>query len=126
MKGNNQLSKAETQVMNVLWDMPSDGVTTAEVMEHYAEPKPAVTTLLTFLRRLTEKGFVRSEKQGKLLRFTPLVSREDYTQQYMTEAKDTFFGGSPTLLISFFVSHEQWSDEQISELLDIIQQKRQL
>ena len=126
MKKNKQLTKVETQVMNLLWDLSSDGVTSAEVMKHYPEPKPAMTTLLTFLKRLTEKEFVKTEKQGKFLRFTPLIGREEYTQQYLTEAKNTFFGGSPTSLVSFFVSHEQLNDDEIRELITIIKEKQGL
>ena len=73
-----------------------------------------------------EKEFVKTEKQGKLLRFTPLIAREEYTQQYLTEAKNTFFGGSPTSLVSFFVNHEQLNDDEISELLRIIKEKQGL
>jgi predicted transcriptional regulator len=127
MKEKYKLSKSETQVMNILWNMSNEeGATSAEVLECYKEPRPALTTVLTFLKRLTEKGFIRTEKQGKILRFTPIVSREDYTAHYMKDAKETFFGGSPISLISFFVQHEQMDDEQIRELFDIIQQKRQL
>ncbi|MBO4315338.1 MAG: BlaI/MecI/CopY family transcriptional regulator [Prevotella sp.] len=127
MKEKSQLTKAETQVMNVLWSLPTEqGVTSAEVMERYAEPKPAMTTLLTFLKRLTEKGIVRTEKHGKLLYFTPLLTREEYTQQMMTDMKDTFFGGSLHSLISFFVRHEPLDSKEIDELVDIIRQKKTL
>lgn len=126
MKKIKQLTKAETQVMNLLWDLSSDGVTSAEMMENYPEPKPAMTTLLTFLKRLTEKEFVKTEKHGKFLRFKPLIGREEYTQQYLTEAKNTFFGGSPTSLVSFFVSHEQLNDDEIRELITIIKEKQGL
>jgi predicted transcriptional regulator len=54
-----------------------------------------MTTLLTFLKRLTEKGFVSTDKEGKLLRFTPLNSRDEYTEQYLDDTKDILFGGSP-------------------------------
>ena len=97
-----QLTKAETQVMNALWSLPADGASSSEIMERMPEPKPALTTLLTFLKILKEKGFVVTEKMGKALRFTPVLSREQYTRQYMTEVKNTFFGGSLASLVSFF------------------------
>ena len=127
MKARKQLTKAESQVMDALWVLPTEhGATSAEVMEQYAEPKPAMTTLLTFLKRLTEKGFVRTEKHGKLLYFTPLISREEYTRQRMAEVKDTFFGGSLRSLISFFVRQESLDDDQVDELVNIIRQKKTL
>lgn len=126
MKETKQLTKVETQVMNVLWNLQANQVVSAEIMEAYPEPKPAMTTLLTFLKRLSEKGFVRTDKQGKLLRFTPLISRDDYIDQYLTNVKDTFFGSSPTSLVSFFVRRQHLHDDEIEELLNIIKERRQL
>lgn len=118
-----QLTRAEQQVMNALWSLSQEGANSAEIMERMPEPKPALTTLLTFLKILKEKGYVLTEKVGKALRFTPAVSREQYTRQYMTEVKNTFFGGSVTSLVSFFAKEEQMSDEEIDELVRIIKNK---
>ena len=62
MKRSNELTRAELQVMNILWDIRKG--TVAEVLEQYPEPKPAYNTVLTFLRILKEKGFVTSESTG--------------------------------------------------------------
>lgn len=126
MKEKKLLTRVETQVMNILWSLAGESVTSAEMMEHYPEPKPAMTTLLTFLKRLTEKGFVRTDKEGKLLRFTPLISRDEYTELYLDDTKDTFFGGSPASLVSFFVRRQQFSDDEMNELLNIIRNKQTL
>ena len=58
MKEKKQLTKAETQVMNVLWSLPEGQGRSAEIMERMPEPKPALTTLLTFLKILKDKGFI--------------------------------------------------------------------
>ena len=120
-----RLTKAETQVMNVLWSLPNSEGRSAEIMEQMSEPKPALTTLLTFLKILKEKGFIMAEKIGKGQLFKALVSREDYTRNYMTDVKNTFFGGSVASLVSFFTKNEKMSDEEIDELLEIIRQQRQ-
>ena len=124
MEPKKQLTKAEQQVMNALWSLPAEGANSAEIMERMPEPKPAPTTLLTFLKILKEKGYVMTERVGKALRFTPAVSREQYTRQYMTEVKNTFFGGSMTSLVSFFAKEEHLSDEEIDELVKIIKRQR--
>lgn len=120
MEHKKQLTKAEQQVMTALWSQPQEGANSAEIMERMPEPKPALTTLLTFLKILKEKGYVLTERVGKALRFTPAVSREQYTRQYMAEVKNTFFGGSLTSLVSFFAKEEQLSEEEIDELVRII------
>jgi len=121
MKEKKQLTKAETQVMNVLWSLPDEQGRSAEIMERMPEPKPALTTLLTFLKILKEKGFVAAEKLGKGQLFKALVSREDYTRTYMNEVKQTFFGGSFTSLVSFFAKEERLSDREIEEIVSIIE-----
>lgn len=120
MMDKKQLTKAETQVMNVLWSLPEGQGRSAEIMEGMPEPKPALTTLLTFLKILKEKGFVTAEKLGKGQLFKALISREDYTRTYMNEVKQTFFGGSLTSLVSFFAKEEQLSDKEINEIVSII------
>lgn len=121
MMDKKQLTKAETQVMNVLWSLPEGQGRSAEIMEGMPEPKPALTTLLTFLKILKEKGFVTAEKLGKGQLFKALISREDYTRTYMNEVKQTFFGGSLTSLVSFFAKEEQLSDKEINEIVSIIE-----
>ncbi|MBQ6652182.1 MAG: BlaI/MecI/CopY family transcriptional regulator [Prevotella sp.] len=120
MKVKRQLTKSEMQVMRVLWSMPKGEAYAADIMERYDEPRPAMTTLLTFLKILREKGFVGAEKHGRSHLFRALVSREEYTGAVMDDVKDTFFGGSAASLVSFFARRESLSEEEINELRRII------
>ena len=65
MKDKKQLTKSETQVMKALWELPGSQGYSSEIMASLPEPKPAPTTLLTFLKILKDKGFVSSVKKGK-------------------------------------------------------------
>ena len=118
-----QLTKAETQVMNVLWSLPEGQGRSAEIMEGMPEPKPALTTLLTFLKILKEKGFVTAEKLGKGQLFKALVSREDYTRTYMNEVKQTFFGGSYMSFISNLVKEHDVSIDELKELIRMVEEE---
>ena len=66
-RNDNTLTKVEFEVMNILWDI--DGAACAwDVLEHYNEPKPAYTTIATYLKVLYEKGWLDFHKvdgQGK-------------------------------------------------------------
>lgn len=118
------LTKAETQVMNILWDI-GHSACVSDLLERYPEPHPAYTTVATFLKILEQKGYVERRKgQGKLLYYEPLLSRERYRRQALNDVKDSLFGGSAASLVSFFAQNEQLSDDDISELLDIIREKR--
>ena len=115
-----QLTKAETQVMNILWSMPEQQGFIQDIIDRYPEPKPAYTTILTFMKILTDKGFVKPERVGKANRFSPLVSKDDYTYSFISAVKDTFFDGSFTSLVSFFAKKEQYTDEELAELKELM------
>ena len=116
-----QLTKAEMEIMNVLWN--AKGMTTHEIIEEYPEPKPAYSTIATFLKILTNKGFIASRKQqggGKTFVFSPLISREAYTNRVMKEVKSTFFGNSLKSMLSYFAQHEEVSEEDLAEIMELI------
>ena len=113
---NKQLTKAETQVMNILWSLPGQKGFIQDIIDRYPDPKPAYTTILTFMKILTDKGFVKTERVGKANRFSPLVSKEDYTYSFINDVKDTFFGGSFASLVSFFVQKESNDEKELEEL----------
>lgn len=115
-----QLTKAETQVMNILWSLPEQQGFIQDIINRYPEPKPAYTTILTFMKILTDKGFVKPERVGKANRFSPLVSKDDYTYSFISDVKDTFFDGSFTSLVSFFAKKEQYTDEELAELKELM------
>ena len=128
MKQNNeerQLTKAEMEIMNVLWER-GEGMTTHEIIEEYPEPKPAYSTIATFLKILTNKGFIQSRKQeggGKTFVFTPTIGREAYTNRVMKEVKSTFFGNSLKSMLSFFAKQEEVSEKDLQEIMDMMKSK---
>ena len=121
MEKNKQLTKAEFQVMDILWSLPGQSGFTGDILKGYPDPKPAYTTLATFLKILKEKGFVQSESVGKMLRYSAVMKREEYTRSFMKDVKNTFFGGSLLSFVSFFAKEENLGQEEIDQIIDIIQ-----
>ena len=122
-KNNHRLTRAEMEIMNIIWELNKDGVTVRDVLEKYPEPKPAYTTVATFMKILTQKTFLNTSKRvgdGITLFFTPTVSRDEYRSRVMDEVKDNFFSGSFSSLVSFFVKEKRLSQQEIQELLTII------
>lgn len=120
-----QLTKAEMEIMNILWSAPSGGggLTTHEIIAQYPEPQPAYSTIATFLKILVNKGFITSRKQeggGKTFVFEPLITREAYTNRVMKEVKSTFFGNSMKSMLSFFAKQEEVSEEDLQEIMELI------
>lgn len=117
---NKTLTRAEMQVMNILWSM-GKAADVHEVVERYEEPRPAYTTVSTYMKILTTKGFVDYKKgTGKQYLYFPVISRAEYTSRVMRDVKDSFFGGSASSLLRFFVENEQIDEEEIRELLDLV------
>ena len=120
------LTKSEMQVMNILWDLDR-GACVNDILAQYSDPKPAYTTIATFLKILTQKGFVEHKKgTGKLLIYSPLISKEKYRRQVMEEVKDDFFGNSFKSMFSFFVREEHLTAEEIQELIEQIKEEEKL
>ena len=119
-ENNKTLTRAEMQVMNILWSM-GKAADVHEVVERYEEPRPAYTTVSTYMKILTTKGFVDYKKgNGKQYLYFPVISKAEYTSRVMREVKDSFFGGSASSLLRFFVENEQIDEEEIRELLDLV------
>ena len=119
------LTKGEMQVMNILWNMQR-GACVADIQQQYPEPQPAYTTIATFLKILEQKGFVERRKgnTGKLLIYSPLMTKERYRRQVMDDVKQTFFDGSVASLVSFFAEEDDLSQADINEILTILQNRR--
>lgn len=116
------LTKAEMEVMNVLWDA-SHALTVSEIVMGYADPKPAYTTVATFLKILEAKGYVehhRKEETGRTFYYSPMLSREKYIAHVVNDVKDTLFGNSAKRFCSFLIQSEELSDEDLREILSLI------
>ncbi len=116
------LTPAEQQVMNILWE-EACALSVHDIVAHYPEPRPAYTTVATFLRIMRQKQFVSAFKgQGKQLLYTPLMTREEYARRVMREVKDNLFGGLAGSLLNFFVREEQLSEEDIRRLIRLVEE----
>mgnify|MGYP003546989454 FL=1 len=118
MENKKSLTKAELNVMNILWS--KNEATVNEIIEVMSEPKPAYTTVLTVMQVLTRKGIVSPERRGKAHVFRPLLSREEYIDTFMEETRNVLFQGSLRSLFSYFVKSEKLSKEELNKILDEI------
>ncbi|MGV8095594.1 MAG: BlaI/MecI/CopY family transcriptional regulator [Mangrovibacterium sp.] len=100
-----QLTKAEEQVMQIIWKLNEAAV--KEVVEHFSKPKPAYTTVATVLNVLEKKGFVDRRKTGNTNLFTPLISKVDYTRYQFSSLLKNYFNGSFPKMATFFARENQ-------------------
>jgi BlaI family transcriptional regulator, penicillinase repressor len=109
-----QLTRAEEEVMQILWEIKKGVV--HDILEKFAEPKPAYNTVSTIVRILEQKGFAGHKAYGRTHEYFPLVSKGDYTQSFFRSFVTNYFGNSYKSLASFFAGEGKLS---IAELEDI-------
>ncbi len=113
-----ELTKAEEQVMQALWDIEMGFA--KDIVEN-VEGKHAYNTILTVIRILVDKGFIQYEKFGKAFRYSPVYSKEEYSQFKIQSLKNNYFEGSYQKLVSFLIKRE---DLDLSDLEEIINKKK--
>lgn len=119
-----QISDAEWEVMNVLWEAAPR--TASEVADQLCErmnwhPK----TVKTLLGRLVRKGALRYREEGNRYLYRPAVSRQTYVQQESRTFLERVFGGEATPMLVHFVKNTELTDEDIEELRKILEAKKE-
>lgn len=114
-----RLPDTELEVMQALWasDTP---VPRAQLEERLTHTHPmATTTLLTLLSRLSEKGFVRVDKEGRKSLYAPLVTREDYLAAQSRSFIQKLCGGNLSTFASALCD-SGLSKEELEELRELL------
>ena len=109
-----RLSDAELEVMQIIW-AHSPPITAADVQQNAAKDWKA-TSVLTFLSRLCEKGFLRCEKEGRQNFYTPLIGRKAYLQRESASFVRRLCGGSVKNLVASLSDAGELTDSDIDEL----------
>lgn len=116
MKKNfKQLTKAEEEIMQVLWQIEKGFV--KDVIDVLPEPKPHYNTVSTILKILEDKGFADHESLGKSNRYFPLIEKEEYSKKSMTQFVGKYFEGSFANMLSFFAKEKDISVQELEEVL---------
>lgn len=111
-----ELGEAELQVLKALWD--AGPATVREVMNrlHAAGKRVAYTTVLTFLTRLEQKGYVKSNKSDLAYVYRAAVSRNQVTRSRLKAVIDALFDGEAAPLVLQLMKTERFSTEELAEL----------
>ena len=112
------LTKAEEQIMQVLWQLEQAFV--KEVIDELPLPKPAYNTVSTIIRILETKGFIGHEAFGKAHQYYPLISKEEYKRHATEKLLGNYFENSVESMFSFFVKEEKLDLSDVDEILKMI------
>jgi len=116
-----ELTKAEEQIMHVLWKLKKAFV--KDIIDDLPEPKPAYNTVSTIIRILEKKGFVEHNAYGKTYEYFPAIEKKDYTKHYFKNFMQNYFGNSFKQLFSFFSKDNEISINEMEEMMRILEQQ---
>ena len=108
-----QLGDRELEVMTWLWANGSG--TVGEVKDGLGDPL-AYTTVLTILRNLEAKGFLRREDECRAHRYFPRVQQKAARRRALRRLIDTLFLGSPEALLSHLVDEHDLSPAELRRI----------
>lgn len=112
-----ELTKAEEQVMQILWQL-KEGVV-KDVLEKMPEPKPAYNTVSTVVRVLEGKGFIGHKAYGNSHVYFPLVSGDEYKKFTFDKMMNNYFSNSYQSLVSFLVKEKNMSLRELEEITQL-------
>ena len=119
-----KLPEAELEVMMQIWKA-KEPVCRFDLEEVLAENGWAPTTILTLLSRLESKGFIRSEKQGKVKYYVPLVSESEYASKESRGVLERFFGNSLKKFVVSMAKQENFSEDELEELRVFLEEQKE-
>ena len=118
------LPNAEFEIMKVVW-ANEPPITTNIIMEQLGKKKKwKPQTIITLLSRLTKRGFVKTEKDGKILKYFPLVPKEKYIKFETHDFMQRFHKNSFVSLINTLYDNKTLKDSDLDKLIELLEEKR--
>lgn len=119
-----RLPDAEFEVMKVIWSNtpPITSLAIMEKLKHGKNWKPQ--TVLTMLVRLTEKGFLSSERLGRERNYTPIIQEQEYLRIETGDFMRRYSGHSVGTLVKMLYDGQNLTQEDLQELKDWLAEKR--
>ena len=116
-----ELTRAEEQVMQVLWNLEKGMV--HDILDKFPNPRPAYNTVSTIVRILEQKGFIGHKAYGRTHEYFPLISKKDYTKTHFRHFVANYFGNSYQSLASYFTKEENLTIDELEKIRKVINQE---
>jgi BlaI family transcriptional regulator, penicillinase repressor len=116
-----KLSNTEEALMEVIWQ--HEKVFMKDILESFAEPKPATTTIATLLKRMQEKSFVGYTLYGNSRAYYALIDKETYFGKHVKGIIKNNFNNSALQFASFFTKATDLTSQELASLRKIIDQE---
>ncbi len=125
MKNMKRLPDAEFEIMRGVWEKEPP-ITTAMIMKEIgSERNWKAPTVLTLMRRLVERGFLRTEKNGKERLYYPLIDKDEYLKLETDEFMKQYHKNSFLSFVNTLYNTEQPTEEELDALLKWAEERRE-
>jgi BlaI family penicillinase repressor len=114
-----ELTKAEEQIMQLLWQLKEALV--KDIIELMPKPKPAYNTVSTVVRVLEGKGFIDHKAYGNSHVYFALISEAEYKKFTFDKMMTSYFSNSYQSLVSFIANDKKLNLQQLNELTQLIE-----
>ena len=116
-----ELSMCESMIMKVIWDAKED-IAVQEIIKevgarygkHYAR-----TTVVTFLHKMAEKGYVSTYRKGKAAYVHVEKSEQEYKKKLLREQTNFWFGGKPSKLVASLCESQELSRDELAKIKEL-------
>ncbi|WP_370896274.1 BlaI/MecI/CopY family transcriptional regulator [Chryseobacterium gossypii] len=113
----NHLTSAEESLMRLFWQLGSFYL--KDIMEQHPEPKPHQNTVSTYLKILVEKGYLATEKEGRIFKYSTIVPFDEYKKFLLKELTHTFFNDSGKEILEFLFNENLISQDDLKGFFDL-------
>jgi BlaI family transcriptional regulator, penicillinase repressor len=117
-----ELTNAEEQVMQILWQLKEAIV--KDILAKMPDPKPAYNTVSTVVRVLEGKGVVGHKAYGNSHVYFPLIKEEEYKKFAFEKVLKTYFNNSYKNLVSYLVKENKLNLSELAELILLAERNR--
>ena len=118
----NRLTPQEEQLMLIIWQTGKGFV--KDYRDKYPEPKPPYTTVATIIKKLENKGYVRSRLYGNTYEYSVKIKDADYKRAFVSGFVSNYFQDSYKELVSFFASEEKLSERDLEDIINMIKKRK--
>ena len=110
----------ELNILKILWKEAPLRI--SEVLERFPQkPKPAYSSLLTIVRLMDKKGYIKYEQKGKAYFYSPILKEDKYSKSEIKKLADSVFGGSKYDLAVNIIKKEKLKPEEVAQLKKLVE-----
>lgn len=123
-KKSKTLTDAELRLMRIVWDLES--CTVNDVLDALpGEEQLAYSTVLTTMRILEEKGYVRHDKEGRAYVYEPIVERDEAQRDALNHLMGKFFNNSPGQLVANLLEDDDITEDHLAEIRSMLAERKE-